>query len=111
MVHPLVAEDRAEFLKDHAGAPLVVLDIPLLFETGDPSAFDAILVVSIDAETQAARVLSRPGMTRAQLDRILERQMPDAEKRARADHIIETTSLEQTRKQVETLIAALTEVG
>ena len=111
VVHPLVAEDRAEFLKDHASAPLVVLDIPLLFETGDPGAFDAILVVSIDAETQAARVLSRPGMTRAQLNRILERQMPDAEKRARADHIIETTSLEQTRKQVETLIAALTGVG
>ena len=111
VVHPLVAEDRAAFLQDHAGAPLVVLDIPLLFETGDPSAFDAILVVSIDAETQAARVLSRPGMTRAQLNRILERQMPDAEKRARADHVIETVSLEQTRKQVETLIATLTGDG
>ena len=111
VVHPLVAEDRAAFLQEHADAPLVVLDIPLLFETGDPGAFDAILVVSIDAETQAQRVLSRPGMTRTQLDRILERQMPDVEKRARADHIIETVSLEQTRKQVETLIATLTGGG
>ena len=111
VVHPLVAADREAFLAAHADAPLVVLDIPLLFETGNPAAFDAILVVSIDAETQAARVLARPGMTRAQLDRILDRQMPDAEKRARADHIIETHSLEQTRKQVETVIATLTGAG
>lgn len=107
VVHPLVATDRHAFLDDHADAPLAVLDIPLLFETGDLSQFDAVLVVSIDAETQAQRVLSRPGMTRDQLDRILARQVPDAEKRSRADYVIETHDLEQTRKDVETLIEQL----
>lgn len=108
VVHPLVAQDRADFLTDHAGAPLVVLDTPLLFETGNPSDYDAILVVSIDAETQASRVLARPGMTRAQLARILARQMPDAEKRARADFVIETRDLDQTRGDVMSLIRQLT---
>ncbi|MBF9029330.1 dephospho-CoA kinase [Rhodobacterales bacterium HKCCE3408] len=108
VVHPLVAADRAEFVKDHAGAPLVVLDIPLLFETGDPSQFDTVLVVSVDPDTQKSRVLARPGMTEAQFETIRARQMPDAEKRARADHVIETRSLEQTRAEVQTLIRKLT---
>jgi len=108
VVHPLVAKDREEFLMTHHGAPLVVLDIPLLFETGEPAEFDAVLVVSIDAETQAHRVLARPGMTRDQFDRILARQLPDAEKRVRADYVIETRDLEQTQKDVESLINTLT---
>lgn len=108
VVHPLVAEARAAFLAENAGQALVALDVPLLFETGDPADYDVILVVSIDAETQAARVLNRPGMTQELFDRILARQMPDAEKRARADFVIETRDLEQTRKDVEALIAKLT---
>ena len=107
VVHPLVAVERADFLAKHADAPLVVLDIPLLFETGDPTDFDVIAVVSIDVETQEKRVLARPGMTRDQFEHILSRQLPDAEKRARADFIIETRTLEQTREAVESLIERL----
>ncbi|MEM1272552.1 MAG: dephospho-CoA kinase [Pseudomonadota bacterium] len=107
VIHPLVAQDRAKFLAANEGTDLVVLDIPLLFETGDPAQFDAILVVSIDPETQRSRVLSRPGMTLAQFETILARQMPDAEKRARANHVIETRTLEETRKSVEALIEEL----
>ncbi|MBF9035947.1 dephospho-CoA kinase [Rhodobacterales bacterium HKCCE2091] len=111
VVHPLVSADRRQFMAEHADAPLVVLDIPLLFETGNPADFDAILVVSVDSAEQRRRVLSRPGMTEAQFDAILSRQMPDAEKRARANHVVETRSLEQTRRDVETLIADLTGDG
>lgn len=107
-VHPLVARDRADFLQKNAGAALVVLDIPLLFETGDPAQFSSILVVSADAAEQRRRVLSRPGMTEAHFQSILARQMPDAEKRARADHVIETHGLEETRAAVKDLIAKLT---
>ncbi|MEM8879089.1 MAG: dephospho-CoA kinase [Pseudomonadota bacterium] len=107
VIHPLVAQDRAKFLAANEGTDLVVLDIPLLFETGDPAQFDAILVVSIDPETQRSRVLSRPGMSLAQFETILARQMPDAEKRARANHVIETRTLEETRKSVEALIEEL----
>jgi dephospho-CoA kinase len=107
VVHPLVAEDRRAFLAEHREAPLVVLDIPLLFETGN-TEFDSILVVSTDAETQRARVLARPGMTEEMFARILARQLPDAEKRARADHVIETKTLEQTRAAVADLIESLT---
>lgn len=110
-VHPLVAADRADFIAraEAAGAPLVVLDIPLLFETGAEMAMDAVLVVSAPPEVQRARVLARPGMTGPQLDTILRRQMPDAEKRARADYVIETTGLEQTRAAVQDLIARIRE--
>ncbi|MEM9755220.1 MAG: dephospho-CoA kinase [Pseudomonadota bacterium] len=111
VVHPLVAADRADFLDRHADAPLVVLDIPLLFETGDPRAFDAVLVVSIDPDTQRRRVLARPGMTEDQFAQILARQMPDDDKRARADHVIETRSLDQTRAEVLSLIEYLTQTG
>jgi dephospho-CoA kinase len=107
IVHPLVAEDRKAFLADNTTAPLIVLDIPLLFETGN-SDIDSILVVSTDPEAQRARVLARPGMTEEMFTRILARQLPDAEKRARADHVIETNTLEQTRAAVADLIETLT---
>lgn len=106
IVHPLVAADRAAFLDRAAaeGADLAVLDIPLLFETGAEAQMDAVLVVSAPAEVQRARVMARPGMTEDLLATILARQMPDADKRARADHLIETLSLDQTRAAVTTLI-------
>ena len=100
-VHPLVAADRAAFLAAEAAAPLVVLDIPLLYETGAEAWLDGVLVVTAPAEVQRARVLARPGMTEAALDRILARQMPDAEKRARADFVIATDAgLEAARAAV-----------
>ena len=108
IVHPLVRADRAAFLRARPDAPLVVLDIPLLFETGGAEDCDAVLVVTADAQTQRRRVLSRPGMTEATFDRILSRQMPDAEKRRRADHVIETRTLDQTREAVADLIGQIT---
>jgi dephospho-CoA kinase len=110
VVHPLVAADRADFVARHreAGTPLVVVDIPLLFETGAEAVCDATLTVSAPAEVQRARVLSRPGMSEETFQTLLAKQMPDAEKRLRATHVIETTGLEQTRAAVEALIAELT---
>ncbi|MCL4186075.1 MAG: dephospho-CoA kinase [Rhodobacteraceae bacterium] len=101
-VHPLVAADRAAFLAaaERAGQPVVVLDVPLLYETGGERGMDATVVVSAPAEVQRARVLARPGMTAAQLDAILARQMPDAEKRRRATWVIETTTPEVARAAV-----------
>lgn len=108
IVHPLVARDRAEFLQRHEKAPLVLLDIPLLYETGAEDWLDRVLVVTTDPETQRARVMARPGMTDALFSQILARQVPDAEKRARADHVIETNTLEQTAARVAELIERLT---
>ncbi|RAP42244.1 dephospho-CoA kinase [Rhodovulum viride] len=107
VVHPLVAADRQAFIDRHRDAPLLVLDIPLLFETGADKWLDAVLVVTATPEVQRARVLDRPGMTEAQLDAILARQMPDAEKRARADHVIETLTLDRARAEVVALIEKL----
>jgi dephospho-CoA kinase len=107
VVHPLVTADRADFLGAHADEPLVLLDIPLLFETGAETQMDATLVVSAPPEVQRARVLARPGMTPEQLQIILGRQMPDAEKRARATYVIETVTLEATRQAVQELIRKL----
>lgn len=109
VIHPLVAADRAAFVDRAAesGQPLVLLDIPLLFETGAETLLDATLVVTAPARVQRERVLSRPGMTEAQLTAILARQMPDAEKRARATHVVETLTLEQTRAAVRKLIAEI----
>lgn len=107
-VHPLVAADRAAFRAAHAGAPLIVFDIPLLFETGSDREMDATLVVSAPAALQRDRVLARPGMTEARLATILARQMPDAEKRARATHVIESLAMEPTRAAVAALIRDLT---
>lgn len=111
VVHPMVAADRASFCEENAEAPLVLLDIPLLYETGGEASVDAVLVVTTDPETQAARVMARPGMTEDLFRQILSRQVPDAEKRARADHIIETNTLDQTRAAVAELVRQLTPGG
>lgn len=108
IVHPAVAAARAAFLARHADAPVVVLDVPLLFEAGGWEQVDRIAVVSAEAAVQRARVLARPGMTAARLDAILARQLPDAEKRARADFVIPTDgSIDVTREHVRALIACL----
>ncbi|MCC6007916.1 MAG: dephospho-CoA kinase [Rhodobacteraceae bacterium] len=109
VVHPLVAADREEFLARAAreGADLAVVDIPLLFETGAEDGVDVTVVVSAPEEVQRARVLARPGMEAGHLSRIMARQMPDAEKRARADHVIETDGMERARAQVRDLVARL----
>jgi len=109
LVHPAVGEERAAFLALHKDAPLVVFDVPLLFETGGESRVDKVAVVSAPAEIQRARVLARPGMTEARLDAILARQTPDAEKRARADFIIPTGgTIAETRAAVAAILACLT---
>lgn len=107
LVHPLVAGDRRAFLDHHGAEPLVVLDIPLLFETGGDRLCTQALVVSAPADVQRARVLAR-GMSEADFQMILSRQMPDVEKRARATHVIETQTLDQTRAAVNALIQTLT---
>lgn len=104
IVHPLVSADRAQFLTD-ATSDIVVFDIPLLFEKGTDSAMDATLLVTAPPAVQRARVLARPGMTEAQFQAILSRQMPDAEKRSRATHIIETLDLTAASACVTALIA------
>lgn len=108
IVHPLVAADRADFMARHPDSPLVVLDIPLLFEGGNQDQVDGIAVVSTDAATQRDRVLARPGMTAHMLDMILARQTPDAEKRARADWIIPTDTMEQARAAVAQICKEIT---
>ncbi len=108
LIHPLVARDRAAFLEAHADAALVVLDIPLLFETGAGTGLDGTLVVSAPEDVQRARVLARPGMTEEALATILARQTPDAEKRRRADFVIETDrGIEAARADVLSLIARI----
>ncbi|CAN5468757.1 dephospho-CoA kinase [soil metagenome] len=108
IVHPAVAEERAAFLARHASAPIVVFDIPLLFETGGEKNVDMVAVVSAPREVQYARVLARPGMTAEKLGSILARQIPDSEKCARADFIIPTGGgLDETRDSVRSVIACL----
>jgi dephospho-CoA kinase len=107
LVHPLVAAHRRGFL-DHHSEPLVVLDIPLLFETGADKWLSSVLVVTAPAKVQKERVMARPGMTEDQFNLILSRQTPDAEKRKRADHVIETLTLDDTRQAVQELITKLT---
>ncbi len=111
IVHPLVGQAQADFLATERarGTPIVVLDIPLLFERGGAARVDSIVVVSAPPEVQRARVLARAGMTPEKLDAILARQMPDADKRARADFVIETgNGIEAARSQVHQVLDALT---
>ncbi|KAB1075624.1 dephospho-CoA kinase [Methylobacterium planeticum] len=108
LVHPLVQEAARAFLRRQAGAPLVLLDIPLLYETGGEARCDAVLVVTAPAEVQRARVLARPGMTEAAFAAIRAKQMPDAEKRARADFVIDTSrGFAHAEAEVARIIAAL----
>ena len=106
-IHPLVAEDRNAFLAKAAasGVPVAICDIPLLFETGGDAAFDAVVVVSAPAEIQRERVLQRPGMTEAAFEAILAKQTPDAEKRRRADFVIDTgVGMEPARQAVRAVM-------
>jgi len=108
IIHPAVAEARNAFLESNRKAPLVVLDVPLLFEAGGWQHVDKIAVVSAPAGMQRERVLARPGMTAARFEAILARQLPDSEKRARADFVIPTGgSLDETRGAVRNVIACL----
>lgn len=107
IVHPLTAASRAAFIAAHKNDPLIVLDVPLLYETGIQALCDAVLVVSVPPDVQKARVLARGTMTGPELDLILSRQLPDSEKRARADYVIETLSLDETRVAVQNLIATI----
>lgn len=111
LIHPLVRRDADRFVEDHRrrGTPLVVLDIPLLFETDGTSRVDKIAVVTAPAHVQRERVLSRPGMTEEKYEKILARQVPDEEKRKRADFVIDTSrGLEPAREAVRDIISQLT---
>ena len=108
IVHPAVANERGRFLESNRGQPLVLLDIPLLFEAGGWRQVDRIALVSAPAAVQRARVLARPGMTAERFESILAKQMPDSEKRERADFVIPTGgTLEETRAAVRAVIACL----
>ncbi|MBV2142034.1 dephospho-CoA kinase [Falsochrobactrum sp. TDYN1] len=110
IIHPMVQEEEAEFLRKAraAGADIVLLDIPLLYETGGEKRVDHVAVVSAPAPLQRERVLSRPGMTQEKLATILARQVPDEQKRARADFIINSGgSFEETCRQIANIIAKL----
>jgi dephospho-CoA kinase len=108
LVHPLVHAARTRFILDHRDAPALLFDIPLLFETGGGEVFDKVIVVSAPEDVQRERVLGRPGMTAEKLDAILARQMPDAEKRRRADFVIDTSGdLSTTERQVREILACL----
>lgn len=110
IVHPAVAEARKKFLAANETAPLVVFDIPLLFEKGGHEQVDIIVVVSAPADVQRERVLARPGMTKEKFSHILGLQVPDAEKRARADYVINTgTTLAETEQAVEALAEQLSQ--
>jgi len=111
LIHPLVRRDADRFVEEHRriGTPLVVLDIPLLFETGGTSRVDKIVVVTAPAHIQRERVLARPGMTEEKFEKILARQVPDDEKRKRADFIIDTSEgLDAAREAVRKIISQLT---
>lgn len=108
IVHPAVHSERARFLLANQDKAALVFDIPLLFETHGEQAFDKVVVVSAPPEVQRERVLRRPGMTEAKLNSILSRQMPDEEKRARADFVVDTVGdLSTTERQVGDILACL----
>lgn len=107
IIHPLVAKEREAFVEKHraAGEKLVVLDIPLLFESNGQETVDKVVVVSCGDELQKKRVMKRPGMTEEKFKAILARQLPDAQKRARADFVVDTSgSFEHTRQQIDKII-------
>src|SRR5690606_25400575 len=111
IVHPLVRADATAFLKRHhaAGAPLAVVDIPLLYETGGEERVDQVVVVTAPPEVQRERVLSRPGMTEEKFQKILAKQVPDGEKRRMADFVIDTgEGMEPARQAVADIIEELT---
>jgi dephospho-CoA kinase len=108
IVHPAVREWRESFIERNRGAPALVFEIPLLFETGGEKEFDKVIVVSAPAELQRSRVLARQGMTQARFDSILERQIPDEEKRRQADFVIDTGGdLSTTEGQVRNILDCL----
>lgn len=108
IVHPAVQSAREHFIVAHRDAPALLFDIPLLFETGGEQAFDKVIVVSARPELQRERVLQRAGMTDRKFSQILARQLPDAEKRARADFIVDTSgTLDETRAQVRNILTCL----
>lgn len=106
IVHPLVALDRADFIET-ASADIVVFDIPLLFETGGHAQMDAVVCVSIKAEIQQKRVMARGTMTLDQFEAIRAKQMPNAEKCAQSDYVIETDTIEHARRQVQDVVAGI----
>ncbi|MEP5759794.1 MAG: dephospho-CoA kinase [Litoreibacter sp.] len=107
VIHPLVMSDRMAFLSEHIGSDLVLLDIPLLFEKGFHTEVDNIVVVSTTSEQQRERVMARGTMDEAAFAMILSKQMPDSEKRKRADYIIETTTIASAREQVHKILTEL----
>ena len=108
IVHPAVGAERAAFLLEHGSEPLIVFDIPLLYEKGLGAGLDAVAVVSAPAEMQQARVLARQSMTADKFAQILALQVPDAEKRARADYVIDTgLTLDETHTQVAALVESI----
>ena len=108
IVHPAVQAAREAFIVRHGSEPLALFEIPLLFETGGEGAFDKVIVVSAPADVQRSRVLARTGMTDAKLGAILARQVPDQEKRSRADFVIDTgVDLSTTEAQVRDILACL----
>lgn len=108
LIHPAVAERRKTFLAGHNNADMVVFDIPLLFEKGGQAGVDVTVVVSAPASDQRARVLARPGMVPEKFEQILKLQMPDADKRARADYVIDTgQDIAATREDVRALVKKL----
>lgn len=114
IVHPLVQREREKFLENATSEnqPLIILDIPLLFETGAEDQVDKIVVVSAPADIQRARALARPGMTEEKFESILAKQLPDAQKRERADFIVDSSQgLDYARRQVEDIIESLTPPG
>jgi len=110
IVHPLVRAAQARFLADaeRSGAPVAVLDVPLLFETGGDRRVDAVVVVSAPADVQRARTLDRAGMTAEKFEALLQKQMPDEEKRRRADFVVDTSqSFDSARAQVRAILASV----
>lgn len=104
VVHPLVAADRAAFIAG-TDAPVVLVDIPLLFETGGEKQVDVVVVVTAPEDVQRQRVLARPGMSAGEMESIMARQTPDAEKRKKADYVIETLSMDAARAAVADVLA------